>query len=251
MKSIKPLIRWTIGPTNPEGFEILEHSVELMRTVYPEFDLMICYNQIKNYQIEKLKKMNVDLYDSSNDSESLSIHSERGYNVHQKLYPPRLRPDSHEIILDNDVIFFNRIREIDCFLNDNKVLVCQGLNRLLGRYDEIIPAGIRVNSGIFGLPPYFDFSQELEKKISLFEEKQWTNRFDEQGLVAATLIDQKQYYIIPLTSVVLVEPKWDYKIMTNKLACGYHFVGANYNKQHLGWLGYKENNVKRKHYKFM
>jgi hypothetical protein len=229
----KPLIRWTIGPVKEEGFSCLGKSVRNMKHLYPECDFVICYNQLTRLQHERISELGVDLLDQSKYLDSLKYHP-HGKSVHWKLYPPRLNLDSHEICMDNDIILWKRVPEIDYFLSSKDTcLIYQGINRLYGSYDLNIPKLVRINSGIYGLPPNFDFRSKL-KSI----QKKWSNRFDEQGIVASILC-QESYCMIPLPYVPICEC-WmssnDFKktmdaFLRNEFCCGMHFVGINYAEQ--------------------
>lgn len=228
----KPLIRWTIGPSSKDGFKCLEKSVSNIKKLYPECDFIVCHNQLSGAQKDKIANLDVDLFDQDKHQNSLN-HPPQGVNVHWKLYPPRLRYNAHEICIDNDIILWKRVPEIDYFLNNNMCLIYQGKNRLYGIYDSNMPQAIRINSGIYGLPPAFDFGGKINDI-----QKPWKGRFDEQGLVA-TILSENPHFIIPLTSVPICE-YWmtsdNFKksldsFLRNELCCGLHLVGINYSKQ--------------------
>lgn len=228
----KPLIRWTIGPSREDGFNCLEKSIFNMKKLYPECDFVVCHNQLSDFQYGKIANLDVELFDQNKHQDALK-HPPQGVNVHWKLYPPRLRHNAHEICIDNDIILWKRVPEIDYFLNNDVCLIYQGRNRLYGVYDSDMPQAIRINSGIYGLPPAFDFGSKINDI-----QKPWEGRFDEQGLVA-TILSANPYCMIPLTSVPICE-YWmssdDFKesldaFLRNQFCCGAHFVGINYTEQ--------------------
>lgn len=239
---MKPLIRWTMsGVLSKLSFIILKHSVKFVKKLYPECDFVICCNQINEFQIKKIKELNVELY-FQRDSDSLGFmpiplkNSVDG--VHWKLYPPRLRKSSHEIFIDNDIVLHKRVPLIDDFLLQDFSLVYEGLYRLLGNYDHHVPKGYKINSGIFGIPPDYDFEDCLRKKIST--NSQWKDKFDEQGLVASVLLDYKNYQMIKQVEIPIIENvKWEPKVYyDDKKCCGFHFVGGNRTENHEGWNNY-------------
>jgi hypothetical protein len=217
------LIRWTIGPVHDCGFDVLAASVQYMHKVYPEFDQVICHNQLSIHQLEKIGRLGVTLVDQSEHVEKNIYPPRGGYAVEWKLYPPRIRPQSHEIFMDNDIVLCKRMKIIDEWLNaSSNTLLYQGLHGFHGSYSGAIPKGVRINSGIFGLPPNFQFGEKIAEHIRPF-----SDYFDEQGLVAK-ILTRETHRIIPLTVVPIVENDWPLDAHDNNQdCCGYHFVGAN------------------------
>jgi hypothetical protein len=226
------LIRFTLGNTTQLGRDILGVSVERIREIYPECDICVCHNQIDPLLLAGLS---VPLVDQSLHLDSIPFAPEQGYHVHWKLYPPRLRPGSHEIFIDNDIVITERIAEIDNFLrSESDVLLYQGLHGLHGTFHSSIPAGVRINSGIFGLAPDYDFRDQLRKTMKKYDFKEWLDPFDEQGLVAATLF-RTPHHIVPLTAIPVVERRWSISHhRRNRSIKGYHFVHSNQHEDHLG-----------------
>jgi hypothetical protein len=235
--SDKPLARWIIGPTNERGFSCLLHSIRLFKQLYPELDLMVCHNQIGRDRLLLLEKLGVELFEQSSSEVLHGAIPLAGYNVHWKLYPPRLRLNAHEIIIDNDLVIYKRIPELDLFLTQDSTLLCQGLRGLHGSFAPYVPKGLQINSGLFGMPPGFDFHEFskpfIDKKIT------WNNRFDEQGLVAATLLRYPSKIIISMITIPVLEPGFDIAAITTEFCCGYHFVSLNYGQSHAAWEHYR------------
>jgi hypothetical protein len=214
-----PLIRITVGPVKQQGINILRWSIPKLKEIYPECDLCICHNQWTDTSI--LERLGIELVRQEDYLDSLPYPPPE-HSVAWKLFPPRLRPDDYEIVVDNDILFFRRISEIDTFLKSDMVLLYQGLNdNRGGQYQDQIPTGIRVNSGIFGMPPKFE--PKFEEKI-----KPWKGYYDEQGLVAASLLRNDPYLMVPLTAVPLIQPGWDIQcFLRSEQLCGLHFCGIN------------------------
>lgn len=225
----KLIIRWNVGPVKTAGLHILKKSVSNISRIYPQANLIITYNQIEKREIEFLEEFNVDFI----KQESNKVN--KGYQVHWKLYPARLDNNSHEICIDNDILIFDRIEEIDNFINDDATLISEGLHGAYGQYKDQIPYyGLRFNSGIYGVPPKFDINQMIEKEI-----RPWGNKFDEQGLISIMMHRHKNMYIIPLTKIPIVESEFDINMIKRiKTLKGIHFVGANCNV-HNAWLNYQ------------
>lgn len=230
---MKPLLRWTIGPVHDCGFDTLALSVRKMKSLY-DFDMVICYNQLGEQQVKRLEKLDVVLLDQTKYIPSDRLRAPRvGYSVEWKLFPPRLRPESHELFVDNDIIFHKPVETIKTWLEtSDTALLYQGLHGLHGAYSTMVPQGYRINSGIFGLPPDFDFAGEIKKYGKPFKDY-----FDEQGLVACVLTRQS-HFIVPLTEVPIIESNWTIEShYNNKSCCGYHFVHAN-KKEHPAFRKY-------------
>jgi len=222
----KSLLRYTIGPVSSSGFDILEESIRYIRNIYPELEIVICHNQLNEEQIHSLEQLEVPLYTQKHECLLQSPTGEQW-----KLYPPRLNPNGYEIVIDNDIILTERIPEIDEFLTSSKTLVMSAVYRAYGQFAKYVPENLYINSGIYGMPPGFDF----EKKIKLLTRKveNWSERFDEQGLVATCLGNYK-HITIPMSEVLPLGENSEWRP-----GKGYHFIDANKSEFHSGWEGYK------------
>ena len=185
---MRPLARWTIGNVKNEGFEMLKESVRLFKMIYPEFDCVVCYNEISKERLPK----DTELFFQTHDCCAIPVKP-KSINA-WKLFPPRLRINSHEIFLDNDVVICGRIPQITEFLAGERPL-CYGCHDErpfpYGSFAKLfknsnIPQ-FKLNSGIFGLPPGYDFEKDLIDNIERLRLSEW-GYFDEQGLVATCLL---------------------------------------------------------------
>jgi hypothetical protein len=228
---MRSIIRWSLGPVRKAGLETLRLSVGMAKRLFPDFDFLIYHNQLEKHHLDFIKTLGVELLDC-NEATAI-LKPTPGYNVHWKLLPPRVRPEAHEIVLDNDVLLRRIPKPMSLFLeSDGHALVCEGLHHLFGSFDQSLPRDVHINSGIFGLPPGFDFENKCREAAATIGLKKWTNWFDEQGMVAAVLSGMP-HYTIPLSSVAIIEP-------TGRIRdCdGYHFVHVNY-KDHPAWQQFK------------
>jgi len=232
---MKPLVRWTIGKVSKIGHEILKESIESFKKIYPEFDYIVCYNEIDSSDLEKLE--NVSYFLQTHDCCNIQI---KPFSINAwKLFPPRLRINSHEIFLDNDLVIHKRIPQIDNFLQNNKPLCygCIDENRRppYGKFSNFFPKNnFILNSGIFGLPPNYDFENEITINIKKVNLKKWEN-FDEQGLVAKCLLNKNPIFVNEYD----ISNCWlDYKYGKY----GYHFCGHN-TKKHIPWKKYKKQKI--------
>jgi len=231
---IKPLIRFTIGPSSDAGLECLERSIGKIQKLYPA-DIVICHNCPK----DRVDHLDVELLDQSNHTQGKTPPM----GVAWKLYPPRLDVHRHEILIDNDIILEERIPEIDLFLESSQhCLLLEGEARTYGKFQRHVPANLKVNSGIFGMPPGFDF----EPFVELYSAQGWevnalgthaaSKTFDEQGLVALVLGSQR-HFMIPNTTVTNCEKRWE-------KAKGMHFIGLNRTEKHQPYREFLKSHLK-------
>lgn len=210
---MRPLFRVTVGGSvSKYGLDILYKNIRMLKRLYPECDIVVCYNNI-NIKDVGVKKIDQNNY--LNELEQSPI------NEMWKFYPPRLRYESHEIIMDNDIVLFKRVPEIDRFLCSNKPLLLEAKYRVYGQFDSLIPQNLNINSGIYGLPPFYDFKFEIKE---LCKGRQWTHWCDDQGVVAALFFKQ-DYILIGLDSVVNYFPHFSHQPLSQWN--GIHMMGVN------------------------
>jgi len=216
---MKPILRWTMGSSNPIDLEILELSIKNIKKHYQDtFDYYICHN---NIDAKLLRIFDVNLVEQKPIP---GMYQPKG--VAWKLYPPRLSIQTHEIFMDSDVVLWKKLEEIDKFLNNKDLfLFTEALFYNHGRFKT----NIKLNSGIIGIPPNFDFQQALVKNMQ--DGVGWHNYFDEQGMVA-TIFSNKPYVVIPMSKVGICH----YDTMP-KSTHGLHFVSA---KRKQSWSAFKE-----------
>ena len=185
-------------------------------------DIVVCFNCDETLVSHLPDEHGVTLLDqSSHQNDSMPP-----MGVAWKLYPPRLDIDRHEIVIDNDIILESSIEQIDQFLSsDNHCLLLEGLSRTYGRFEKHVRANLMINSGLYGLNPGFDFSAYVKRHAGKNWEENATGihaaskTFDEQGLVALILSNQK-HFLIPNTAITNCERK----LVAGK---GMHFIGLN------------------------
>ena len=238
----KPLLRYVVGPVTQAGIRSVAISAQNMLRLYPEFDIILCTNQCEPHPT--LKALGLPIIDQSPYTVSSPFPPTPGFHVHWKLSPPRFRLDAHEVIMDNDIIIDCRIDELDAFLEqEHACLIYQGLHRLFGQFHDLVDGDLRVNSGIIGLPPQYDFQSELSATARLAKIQAWSDPFDEQGLVAATL-SKRPYIMIPMTRVPIVEESSAGEGWNRHLGkCGTHFVHLNLHEDHAGFRQYETSRI--------
>lgn len=219
----KPTIRWTIGPFSEMSMKILKISINNIRKLYGDrFSLTVTYNNVPESEIRTLpidRSINqVDLIDEL----PIEPPDDASKGMAWKLYPPRTNIDSHEIMLDNDIIIIRKMESIERFLNsDSLILITEALQRSYSpTYINRIKTDFNINSGFVGLPPMLDYKSEIINVIG--DKKEWSHRFDEQSIVACCL-QSKPIEIIPRTDISVIGESTDYNIGQY----GVHFIGIN------------------------
>jgi len=226
---MKPIIRWTIGNVYPNGLYSLKVSIKLFSELYPNFDLYVCYNNIDNPCLKELKTLGVKLINQEKHIDSLAYKPKLAT---WKLFPPRLNINTHEIVVDNDLIIKKECPFIEEFINGKHTLLCEGKHRLFGRFEKYVPKNYKINCGLYGMPPKFDFQKEISNILAQ-DKKEFTNFFDDQGLVAACLTKIK-HEVISRKDISITEAKE--KLIDGEY--GIHFVQLNREKIHKGWNQY-------------
>lgn len=233
----KPLVRYTIGGhIEKPGKEIFFYSLKRMKKIIGDrADIVLCWNNIDPSILNDDGIVNIEKVDQQKFINSLSYQPK---GVAWKLYPPRLRPNSHEIFIDNDFVIEKLPEEIEIFLARKDHFFCvEGLyTNTHGRFSDW-PEGSTFNSGLFGIPPNFDFRAEISKKTQ--DKIGWTDRFDEQGLVGEILFRQNLIKISREKIEIYAQGKSEIK----KDLCGYHFAQSNY-KENTFWNQYKAQKIK-------
>lgn len=236
-------IRWTIGNISTRGFEALRLSIHCAVRLFGASAIyVVCVN---NIGIEHARAFTGNVpssvlwLDNSQDLPApLYRRFEEGMSegVGWKLAPLRLFPERHEIALDNDVILWDLPLSIKAWLQQGeRCLIAQDVQRCLGQFDDLAPAGA-YNSGIRGLPPGLDFESALNSVLAradrqLSHSVLLTSELDEQGLQVAAVNIERPALVVTTEEVSICSPFWPKQ--PNPGACGAHFVGLN--ARHLPW----------------
>lgn len=278
---MKRIFRWTVGDVSSQGIDILKESIKQTKKNLKNlnFEFYICCNSDESKIGKICLETNVQLIVQNWEKdfplpniipEEYDIGSKCGIPKGRqgsfwKICPPRIDINSYEIIADNDVIINKLPIEIEEFLSQKKVLVCEDNLMAFGKYTKFIKPKKPYNSGLFGVYPGFDFKNNLIKK---WED---TNRMcplmsrDEQGLIIATLLDSdfieiskektcfvfhegegsKSYYEYFLENNFETQKIIGIDFKKCKLEKEIlHFLGANRQNYHYYWNLYKRNKNK-------
>lgn len=200
-------MRWTVGPARSKFDDaILRRSISGLKALYGDsVDLALCVNGREGSEF--------DCFGAEMVEQSPVDGLPEPHGVAWKLYPPRLRPDSHELFIDHDVVLVDRLPQIEVFLSEDDAFLYSESppdSRNYGRFEGLVKEGFRLNSGLFGVPPGFRFDFSLVGG--------WEDYFDEQGFVAASLCRKKNLIKVGL------EDLWICDGDDIPRAKGYHFV---------------------------
>lgn len=223
-------VRWSVGPLGKIGFRCLKESINQIARIYPQFHRIVYFNQLGKKEVDELKKVNAEV-EKSPSSVPGWLKPQKGYEVHWKLYPPRVDIDSYEIFLDSDIVLHRQLPQIEEAVSNAEFILYEGRHGLYGGMESFFTPERSINSGLFGLPPGFDFEDEIRL---LMKNKLvcWGDRFDEQGMVAYLLHDKPHQFVSQI-DVPIAEESEDFAD-----GFGTHFVGINYNDHHIAWEQY-------------
>ena len=151
-----------------------------------------------------------------------------------------MRMESHEIVMDNDVILLTKFPQIDRFLAEkDHALVLEEPIRFYGRYDCLFGADPPyLNSGFMGFPPGYDFGSAIAENWERFGKYENLSQADEQGLLTYTLSQQKNVRVGNDQMVEVLHR--DFQTVIDGRAQAYHFTQANRIPSHHSWKLYQE-----------
>lgn len=222
------LARWHIGQVQPAGFECLKLSIESFQKLY-DAEIVVCFN----CEEQDLPKIDVQFFDQNHYR-----HEKRQpMGVTWKFYPPRLDINRKELVIDNDIVFLEKLPQIDYFLENDCTLLAEDIQRCYGKFEKHIMPGYHINSGIYGMPAGFDLGNYVEFyggkewQINATGENAASASFDEQGLVALALLNYKNC-IIPESVLTRCERE----LILGKAM---HFIGLNRRPYHRPYQEWK------------
>lgn len=256
----KPLFRWTVGPCLQQGLDILAESINRTTKAFgpDKFDWMVCYNGLNKQDIDFLHGVVGDrpirfhcqdwstcpVMDNCQTPRrkdgSFEYNGNRCGGTMWKVCPPRLRMETHEIVMDNDVVLLKALPQIDQWLaRTDTVLLLEEPIRFYGRYDCLFgPNPPYFNSGLMGYPPGYDFGAAIFANWEKHGRYMNISQSDEQGLLTYSLSRQSSIRIHPNQIVEVLRS--DYKTELTGRETGIHFTQANRCPNHHSWKKYQE-----------
>lgn len=255
----KPLIRWTVGGhVSDSGLDVLRESVRKTQQVLGKdrFRWCVCHNKMPSERLKQLQPLNAELLEQQWSDLPLPIQENHHLdseirNAIWKVCPARLQKETHEIIIDNDLVICNKSKQIDEFLASNSILLLEDPLRFYGQYDPHIPPEMQINTGFIGLPPGYDFAADIRHQWRVTGSLGISGLDDEQGLVVMTLLRAgRRQSIISKNEIIELHPDGLWRSwadagrgrryqFTGK-ETGLHFVEINRNPFHQPWQQYKE-----------
>lgn len=256
----KPLLRWTVGDCLQQGLDILAESVNRTTKTLgvDNFDWVICYNGLNRDALEFLQKaiqgkpiqlmcqswatcpINDNCQTPRRRDGSFEWNGNRCGGTLWKVCPARVRMETHEIVMDNDIVLLKKFPQIDEFLSQNdKALILEEPIRFYGRYDCLFPANEAcLNSGFMGFPPNYDFGGKLNENWRKYGSYTNLSQADEQGLLTYTLNQLPSIRIKNTQMIEVLHSDYATKLTGKEEAI--HFTQANRIPNHRHWGRYKE-----------
>jgi len=256
----KPLFRWTIGNCLQQGLDILAESIN--RTIkalgYENWDWAICYNGLTRENLEFIQKVvgdrRIHLLPQSwatcpvNDNcltprrrdGSFEWNGNKCGGTMWKVCPARMRMETHEIVMDNDVILLKKFPQIDEWLAQTEKALClEEPIRFYGRYDCLFGADPPyLNSGFMGFSPGYDYGSAIFETWIKHGRYMNLSQSDEQGLLTYTL--SRQPNIRVNTSQMVEVLHRDFRTRLTGREQGIHFTQANRIPNHHPWQEYQK-----------
>jgi hypothetical protein len=254
---MKPLWRWTCGSCSQQGLEILEESVFRTLKILGEenWDWVICHNGLTDKQYDFLQSIvagrPVALHrqswdDCPIDDEAWSPIRPDGTveldgsscgGTLWKVCPPRMRIESHEVVMDNDLVLLKKLPQIEEFLHSHKTLILEEPVRYYGRFAALIPLEDHINSGLMGFPPGYDFGAKIRQTWESNGRHRRITQEDEQGLLMAVIQSHPNIRIKKeeIRELLAGDPP---RIAGDEYGC--HFVQGNRTSLHRSWIRYKQ-----------
>lgn len=256
----KPLFRFTVGNCLPQGLEILAESIA--RTTQSlglhNWDWVICYNGLSkedvNFLTNAIAGRPIRLVAQNwatcpvNDNCQSPRRKDGSYEWNGKfcggtmwkVCPARMRMETHEIVMDNDIVLLKKFHQIDEWLSQSeKTLILEEPIKFYGRYEHLLPPeGPYLNSGFMGMPPGFDFGKQIRLNWEQHGSFSNISQADEQGLLTYSLNQVPSIRIKPDQMVEVLHRDMNTPITADREA--YHFTQANRIPNHHAWGKYKE-----------
>jgi hypothetical protein len=256
----KPLFRWTVGNCLQQGLDILAESINRTTRALgiENWDWAICYNGLNRDDLKFLQGVignrpiqlvpqhwaTCPIPDNCQTPRrkdgSFEWNGNRCGGTMWKVCPPRLRMETHEIVMDNDIVLLKKFPQIDEFLSSNdKALILEEPIRFYGRYDCLFGAEeTYLNSGLMGFPPGYDYGSAIYDNWEKYGKYMNLTQADEQGILTYTL-NQLPSVRIKKEQMIEVLHR-DFKTKLTGHEQGIHFTQANRIPNHHQWQKYQE-----------
>ncbi len=257
---VKPLFRWTVGSCLQQGLDILAESINRTTRALgvDNWDWAVCHNGLNKENLDFLAQAIGDrpiqlvsqnwatcpVPDNCQTPRrrdgSFEWNGNRCGGTMWKVCPARMRMESHEIVMDNDVVILRKFPAIDRFLEEkDKALVLEEPIRFYGRYDCMFGADPPyLNSGFMGFPPGYDYGTQIFETWVKHGRYMNLSQADEQGLLTLTLSRHPNVRIHADQMIEILHR--EFKVELTGREYGIHFTQANRIPNHHAWQKYQQ-----------
>ncbi len=210
---IKLILRWTIGENSAfklgsQAFEMLDYSIRFAKLIFnklPNYtEYFVCHNNLAITSQKKVLKIStrngVELKDVTNELPAW-LKATGVKNSWWKYAIPRFDVKSYEIIIDNDIIFWELPATLKQAIRNKSLVALQdGVGKFYGDFLEDVNAvdsNLKLNAGLLGCPPGFEIN------INCIDKKNMKDFFfSEQGFTALQFAKYTgSKLIIPLSEI--------------------------------------------------
>jgi hypothetical protein len=256
----KPIFRYTVGNCLKQGLEVLVESVHRTTKALgvDVWDWVICYNGLNTEELSflrsKIGHLPIKFFSQNwatcpikNNCQtprrpdgSFEYNGKRCGGTMWKVCPPRMRMDTHEIVVDNDVVILKKFCQLEEWLRQKeKVLILEEPIRFYGRYDHLFAQKPPfLNSGFMGYPPSYNFGEKINYYWEKFGSFENLSQADEQGLLMYVLSQEPSMRIHQHQMVECLHRDYKTKMTGNEES--FHFVQSNRIPNHHLWNKYLE-----------
>lgn len=204
---------------SPPGLRCLEHSISKWIEVYGDYaERYICVNGVCTSRFCHLDATCID------QTQHVDTLPWEPHDTFWKFCPPRLRKESHEVIIDNDLVIYGRSPALEDFWTGDHVIATAAHRACYGQFETLLKPGWLVNTGLVGFPPGFDFGSMLHKMARIYPFLKLSNHCDDQG--AFIYLTKDLLRIIPLEEITVCNPTVDYAPYRLGIS-GTHFAALN------------------------
>lgn len=256
----KPLFRFTVGSCLQQGLDVLAESINRTTRAlgFDNWDWVVCHNGLNSENLEFLQGIIKDrpihlmaqnwalcpVPDNCQTPRrrdgSFEWNGNKCGGTMWKVCPARVRMESHEIVMDNDVVLLKKFPQIDEWLSQtDKVLCLEEPIRFYGRYDCLFqPDPPYLNSGFMGFPPGYDYGSAVFESWVKHGRYMNLSQADEQGLLTYTLSQQPNIRVNASQMVEVLHRDFQTKLTGREE--GIHFTQSNRIPNHHQWAKYRE-----------
>ena len=237
---VKLILRWTIGENNvfklnSQAFEMLNYSIRFSKLIFNKFnnytEYLVCYNNLdisSNSKVLKICNQNDVKSIDVTDKLPIQLRVNNVKNSWWKYAIPRFDIKSYEIIIDNDVIFWELPATLEQAIKNKSLVALQdGVGKFYGDFlgdVNSINYNLKLNAGLLGCPPGFEINFDyidIDRIQDFF--------FSEQGFTALNFAKYNgSKLLIPLSEIQQLNANRICALDLLENYYGGHFCGCSY-----------------------